>query len=293
MTAKTHDIPFSEYLTLPDHNSSSLKHMSKSPRHYKFHQLCGGKDTDALSFGRHIHTAILEPEKFESSFVEWLGAEAKNGEWTTDKRTVAGAWKKFKAAAAANGQEILDASQLESIELIRQAIEGSPEASHLLRSSQHEVTITWTHRFGCQMKMRADMLNSTQFLADLKSCRSAQPGDGYGQFGRDANDYGYHQQLAMYQDGAEALTGNRLPVYIVAVESSAPHDCVVYEVPEVALELGRSIYEENLARVLRCEKTDHWPGCGEGVQTLELPNWAYEENITARISLEGMEIEAA
>lgn len=273
MNAQVLDIDFGAYLALPGHNSSSLKNMAKSPLEYQYRKEHGRNDTSSLSFGRHTHTAVLEPELFSGSFIHWAGAADKDGNWTTDKRKVAGAWKKFKAKAEADGMEILDAAQISSLISIRSSVQENPAAARLLKDSEHEVTVTWRHRFGCQMKMRADMLNRKEFLADLKSCQSAHPD----KFGRDANNYGYHQQLAMYQDGAEALTGNKLPVYIIAAESAAPHDCVVYEVPEVALELGRSIYEEHLARVLRCEKLDIWPGCGEGIQTLELPNWAYED----------------
>ncbi len=286
MTAKALDIPFSEYLQLEGHNSSSLKEMTKSPRQYRHSKDNGRKDTGSFAFGRCTHTAILEPEKFSGSYICWSGGKDKNGDWTTDKRKAAAAWKKLQEDAKESGLEILDTGDFSKLLSMQASVSSNPDAHKLVIGSEHEVTITWRHRFGCMMKMRADMLNRKRFLADLKSAKDVHSE----KFGRDANSHGYHQQLAMYQDGAEALTGLKLPVYIIAVEKEAPHDCVVYEVPEVALELGRSIYEENLAKVLRCEQTGHWPGCGEGIQTLELPNWAYEDNLISTLVMPSGEV---
>ena len=68
-----------------------------------------------------------------------------------------------------------------------------------------------------------------------------------------------------------------MPVYIIAAEKTPPFDCVVYEVPQQALDVGRGVFEDRLMRVAKCRESGKWPGAGEGIETLELPNWVFED----------------
>ena len=63
-------------------------------------------------------------------------------------------------------------------------------------------------------------------LIDLKTAVTAAPQ----RFSRSLVDYGYALQAAWYQDGYEALTGERLPFVHVVVEKEPPHLVAMYQV---------------------------------------------------------------
>lgn len=275
MTAIRKDIPFREYLAHKAENNSGLKHMAKSPKEYLYRKTHGREDTEALSIGRHIHTAVLEPELFDGGFTVWSGGETAKGEFSMSKNTAA--YKTFLRESANAGLEVLSEDEIATCRSVADAVYENPDARAMLEQADAEVSIFWQHRFGIACKMRADLLRERgphPFLADLKSAQDASP-DG---FARAAAKYGYHIQLGMYREGVYALTGKLVPVYIIAVEKVPPFDCAVYEVPEAALDVGRSIFEERLMRVVKCRESGMWPGAQVGVGTLELPNWVFEED---------------
>ena len=294
MTATVVNDSFAEYLASPRVNNGTLCEMAKSPLHYRTARDRPKDDTEALSIGRHVHAATLEPERWEESHVRWEGGLTSKGEHTMSKNS--GAYKQFKAAAERDGLEILTEAELYQCRAVSTAVRSNPDSGPFLSEpgAEFELSIYWTHRFGIEMKIRADILHrgnaqTSGYLADLKTARDITP-DG---FGRAANSYEYHCQLALYQDGVEALTGKKPLVYIIAAEKVAPFDVAVYEVPEAALELGRSIYEDRLAKVARGIETNSWPGVGAaGIQTLELPEYAYKDEMIGRIDLSGIEVEA-
>ncbi len=105
-------------------------------------------------------------------------------------------------------------------------------------------------------------------LADLKTT-SDLPG-----FARQAGRMGYHGQLAHYAAGVQADAGITPAVYIVAVESIAPHDVAVYRLLDADLERGMAYRDELLATLARCEALGDWPGVSRGVLALDIPRWA-------------------
>lgn len=276
MTATKEYIPFSEYVARPEVNNGWLKEMDKSALHFETSHLRPYQDTAPKKIGRPIHTSVLEPDRFDTSVLVWRGGftQGKDPKPTKSKNSLD--YKKLAARAKAEDKEILDESEVVLCQNVRRAIFKHPEASKYLTGGEAEVSIFWDHPIGVRCKLRADYLRGDCF-SDLKSAIDV----GFDGFGRAANKFEYHVQGAMYQDGIEALTGKRLPFYIVAVEKNEPFDVVVYEVPDVALDLGRAIYEDRLRKVRDCRATGFWPGVSARPVTLELPNWAYEQQIFA------------
>jgi hypothetical protein len=103
-------------------NFSTLKVMRLSAKHYQ-HELeerKAGGDDEAAHFrvGRCVHTLLLEPEKFESSYTVFDG----------DKRTKD--WKLFKVANA--DRCILGRAEYTRAVGMARAVLGHPEASRYL-----------------------------------------------------------------------------------------------------------------------------------------------------------------
>ena len=276
-------IPFSEYLADPSVNNGWLKKMGKSAKAFEANTPMA--DTPALRIGRPIHTAILEPEHFFDAVTVWGGGMKADGVTPTTSKN-SKAYKEFLLEAKNLGLEVIDPDEYHLCQDLAGVVSSHPLAKQYLSGGQAEQSIFWTHPvFGMKCKIRVDMLHSDKFV-DLKSTVDV----GLESFGRSANKYEYHVQGAFYQDGIQALTGKKLPFFIVAIEKVRPFDLVVYEVPDAALELGRSIYEDRLLKVKQCRESGYWPGVSEGLATLELPDYAFTQQLDAAVSWEGIEV---
>lgn len=259
-------LSFADYLKVPGVNWSTLKHLAKSPAHYRQAVDNPGDDTDPRKLGRATHLATLEPERFRSEVVVW--EETRRGK----------EWLAFQAANV--GREILTRAQHTAACAISNSVKLHPLARKHLARGDAEVSLSWRWEskpldgfapcsFDC--KGRIDWLAEDGTIVDLKSTRDASP-EG---FQRECVRYGYHAQLAMYRDGLEAAAGIvGAPVVIVAVENFAPYVVQVYRVGEDALRVGRAHYRDLLARLNVCQLSGEWPGYSEGELPLVLPAWA-------------------
>lgn len=263
--------PFSqsraEYEAIDAIHWSTLKLMGKSPAHY-LHALqpVEHEDTDALQRGRVLHMAIFEPHRLASEVVVYR--DRRQGK----------KWEDFEAANA--GKEIITSRMHDTVEGLRAAARASALASKYLAGGRSEQTLRWKHvtpalgdfpavEFEC--KGRADFIANCGAIVDLKVTKDASPAG----FGREVMRYEYHGQAAFYSDGHEAMTGERLPFIIVAVEAVAPYVVQVYRVGEDELALGRERYTSLLAQLDVCRRTSNWPGYAETEMALQLPRWAY------------------
>lgn len=249
-------------------NWSRLRHMKRSPAHYRAALLQKTEDTDAMRLGRATHAAALEPEKFRRQWAVWDGG-ARRGK----------AWEAFEAKSAADGLEVLTADQFETCQAIAQAALSDEYSAPYLRGGAAEVTLLWdyTDETGARIpcKARPDFAaRDVAALVDLKTTRDASPEE----FSKACWRLDYATQAAWYVDGYEAVTGEQVPFVIVAVESCAPHIVQVYRLPERLLSLGRAQYRAHLAQLEACRRTGRWPGYAEGPMDLELPRWAARED---------------
>ena len=264
-------MPFSEYLERPEVSQSGLKLLLKSPLHYRHAQIYKRKPTAAMDQGTASHVAILEPEAFMQRFCMW------------DRKTDAGKmaprrgqhWEAFRAKNA--GKEVVTEDEFLTAQAMARSVHAEPEAMRVLGRGQSEVSMFWADPdTGIECKGRLDWVDQmSNVVVDVKTCRDASPIG----FGRQSAQLGYHLQAAHYSNGYRAVTGRDPKRYvIVAIESTAPHDVVVYDLPRELIDAGREQLSELLHKLKTCRDSDTWPGIGEGkVQTLELPAWAFPE----------------
>ena len=253
-------IPFDEYRKIEAANWSSISAIATSPRLYKWRQDHPREDTPALSLGRAVHTAVLEPDEFEERYVikpKGLDGRTKYGKW-------------WLAEAKSNEVEVLTEQQGETIARIVESIAQHDVARELIAATSHEVTLQWVdEETGVSCKGRADGIDRA-VLVDLKTTRELA------RFGRSVADMLYHGQLAFYRDGG--VTTHRLDemaqVYIVAVETAAPYDVGVFELDGFVLEAGRSLYRDCLHTLLSCRESGIWYGQAPSIVQIDLPPWA-------------------
>ena len=267
-----------DYRAAPGVNWSSLKHIARSPLHYQHALDNPTPPTAAMQAGTLAHLATLEPKRFSAEVVlppdDVLG---KGGRRNTK------AYREWADAQPA-GVTIASADEVATAQAIADAVRSHPVAAALLAEARCEVPMFWEDEVtDLPCKGLADILVDdpssalvdalgcapyAPILADLKTT-SDLPG-----FGRQAGRMGYHGQLAHYAAGVQAGSGVTPAVYIVAVESAAPHDVAVYRLLDADLERGMAYRDELLATLARCEALGDWPGVSRGVLDLDIPRWA-------------------
>ena len=247
-------------------NFSTLKLLGmKSPAHYHASLLAPvGGDTNARQRGRAVHCAVLEPARFRTDFA--VGG-ARRGT------------KKWKAALAANvGKEVLTQDGYDEAVTMAKAASAVAAARPYLSGGRSEATLLWPfvreamgslEGYEIPCRSRLDFIADCGAIVDLKTTRDASPSG----FGREVGRYGYHVQAAFYQEAYFAVTGKRLPYKFVALEAAWPHVGAVYSLTADALELGRETYCGWMDRLRECQRTNHWPGYGEGEMDVELPRY--------------------
>ena len=196
-----------------------------TPAHYK--AAADGEiedeETDARSFGRAVHSAVLTPSDFDLLAPLPAGIARRTGkeyealcqQFPNTKFFPPAEWAKVQA-------------DIEDAQAVQRSIAAHPVAAALLDGTQPETAIAWTDpEYGMRCKARLDAcaLGDNARIVDLKTTRRNM----VYQLARQGYGYGYHIQAAMYADGLAQLTKADAPIpfWFLFVESIPPHLVVV------------------------------------------------------------------
>lgn len=247
---------------------SDAKHIlpPKTAAHYAANMAGETKreQTRSMLLGTMSHLAVLEPNKLDAGFVEKPA--------DIDFRTKAG--KEWRASVG--DTPVLDADEARAVRGIRDSIAAHDAARELLAECDTEVALFGEHRTGLWIKGRVDALkvesDNEAIIVDVKTTSA---GADYGTFSRQAAQLNYHLSAAWYCHlcGLNGLPPARF--YWVVVEVTPPYAVAVYEIHPDALDLGVGMMNDALDLIAQCEDAGEWPGYGDGVETLNLPAWAY------------------
>lgn len=256
---------FADYRNIKAENWSCLKHMGRSPAHYRA-AVDGELErpaSSALAFGSLVHSLVFEPDDVSRLYVVA----------DVDRRTKAG--KEFAASVDAANQVLVKPGDYQRAETIARRVRTSPLVAPYLPGARHELTVEWTHpATNLRCKGRLDWIHEpTRTLLDLKTARDI----GRRFFGRQAASLGYVGQLGgMYRDACRyGLGWEPARILVVAVESAPPYDLAVYQLDSQAIEAGEALVDSLLARVAECEASGTWPGAHPEIETLDVPGWYY------------------
>lgn len=242
-------------------SKSGLDLVDKSPAHYK-HQP-PREPTPAMRMGSAIHTAVLEPDRFDA---EYVVAEVKT------RRE-----KAYKELVAQHGDElVLVPSEAEAVRAIQKAALSRPEVKRLAHApGWNELSAFATDPVtGVRVRCRYDLLAEAGFAVDLKKARDVFP---HG-FARSCASYRYHVQVALYSDVYYWITGERLSEFwLLAIEDQPPYTAVPYRLDDMAIEAGRLAYRKNLNTYAHCLESGDWPLYEPESDLLALPMWALDE----------------
>ena len=226
--------------------------------HKKELGLIEDQDRPAYVLGRAAHVLILEGrEAYEQAYAFGGPINPKTGQ-PFGSRT-----KAFREWAEARGKPVLDDDQAALVESLNTSVQAHEHASTLLADGIAEGVIRAEY-CGLPCQARLDWLNPDRGIVDLKTC------DNLDWLQIDARSYGYVYQLAFYRSLAAMITGQLLPVYMIAVEKREPLRTGVWRMSEEVLGLAQKENEESIARLIACREKDEWLSGYEDIRTFDL-----------------------
>lgn len=280
-------------------SQSELKEVLRSPAHWLARYGPDAAPTfpsNAMIIGTALHCKLLEPELFDSEFVDRS---------TLDKELTI---TQLKAALDDEGIEYKKTAKKPDLEALLYP-EGKPVDKRTSLSGDdfaivngmaeatrsHSIAGNWfdlgrknyrrgnelsmyaepsADTFGLPIKGRLDRLEKTDegwLILDLKTTDDASPST----FQKKAFSMGYHIQAAFYTDLVKkVLETDNVEFMFCAMERRRPHGIALYRAGDDMLELGRSQYKEALRTLAYCKEKDSFPGYDAEIQELQLPGWA-------------------
>ncbi len=239
-------------------SSSHLKLISQSPKLYWHRYLDPNAPkqtpTAAMRLGTLVHSMVLEPDKVHQEF----------GVLSAARNTKLGKaeLKEFSDA----GLEAVSRSDWDLAVQVAASVHKHPAAAKLLSQGEPETSWFFTDPdTGLKCKIRPDWM-SDDYIIDLKTTQDASPKA----FARSTCDLSYHLQQAFY-----LLPFQEKRFVFIAVEKTYPFQVGVYELSPDAKGLGEVKCSQAMHLLKKCRDTNHWPGYSDELQTLNLPDWAF------------------
>jgi hypothetical protein len=263
------DMDFESYAAVPALNGSSIVSMRRSPMAYKHNKDNPSPPSAAMQLGTITHRMILEPEL--------VGKIAVWGLLPDEKVRNGRVWNDFKVANA--DKTILHVNDyITSTSMAKAALENVPIKQYAAAEGTTEVSMFWRHpHTKRRYKARVDKICLDPLtIIDLKTTRDSRPH----KFSNQAYSLGYVVKMANYWNGYRILTGKEPAVKLLAIDSKAPHEGVVYNVARDLLLLGLEELDQLVARLDECEAENKWPPAETEECDLDLPPWASAESET-------------
>lgn len=276
------NVPADEYhgRSLDVASASGMKHILRSPAHFHYWATHpeDDKQSPALTFGRALHMAVLEPDTFGRVY-SVLPADAPRrptqAQWNAKKSSPESEsaktwWREWQDANA--GKLMLSADDYDRAQRMGDSARAHPIAAGLVTGGDRETTFRWIDPdSGLRCKSRADLYAAGEFVMDVKSCRDASP-DG---FARAVASYQYDLQAAHYIEGVKATAAPLRWFIFLAIESEAPYVCNPCFLDPKAEERGYLLVQRAMKRQAECLRTGRWGGYSDNLTEIRLPTWAH------------------
>jgi len=253
-----------EYHARPGVSASKLKSMARGWRTFEAEHVtktAPRKESPAMALGAAVHTALLEPERFDADYVVCP-------EECSDRRT-----KAYRMwSESIDGMKVLSQDDSATIKAIEESVRRDDFASQLLTAGGHvEKSLEWTEN-DVLCRMRLDKITGS-FCIDIKTCQDATPEA----FAKVIASYRYDLQAAHYLSGLNTSGSNwgiRFRFVFIAVETASPYRVRCYEMCDDDFDKACDDRASLLAEYRRRSESGDWSEPGEGVLTkVFLPNW--------------------
>ncbi len=253
----------------------------------------------AVAPRKEVHPEVLDTvdqlkAKCASLGLPVSGAKAALITRIKEKDQDAKFWDEFLVQQM-DGKEPIDPEDMAKIEGMADALLSHSFASSLFKLSESQVSgFTIDSETGLVRKGRADMIfERSGVIGDLK-CSGIE---GIFRDKRDMSkhlyDMRYHWQAAFYLDLFSDLYGKKFGHFAnVFVHDKATmrivkpgtfpkltFPIVIPRLREPSLDLARSQYAPLVERFIECRKTGEWLGFPEGIQEVDVPDWAFSHGV--------------
>jgi len=200
-----------------------------------------------------------------------IKAFERDGKWSDAARPGAEFWAEFDAKAA--GRMLLKEEQVGRITMMADNLRSNPLAVEMLTGGLTESSMIWQDEStGVWVKARPDVLpDNGADGADLKTF-SPRGSNLKLAVQRAITEHGYHQQMALAQEGLERLFGlSPQDFVLVFVETTAPFTVIPVRLDAESLYWARVANRAALDTFARCLESGDWPGPVDGVLDYEFP----------------------
>jgi hypothetical protein len=253
-----------DYHALKAVSPSQIKVLGRSPLHYFDQFLAEDREkresTPAMLKGTALHTAILEPQLWDSTIAV--------PPHSFDRRTKVGKELAAEFERESAGKIVLSPDDADQVRRMADAVRKHPAAAFLLElPGRREASYTWTDSTtGLECKTRPDWHSEyRRIVVDVKTTKDASRAE----FSRSIANYDYHVQAGwnLWALGAEQFL-------TIAVESQRPYAVAVYPASDALITAGQRRIGAAMELLADCWKSGRWPGYGDLLQEpIDLPGW--------------------
>ena len=273
------DVDDAVYHASPIANRGQLDDLDESPRIHEARWVSepptlSRESTAAMRKGRVLHTLVLQPHLFASTYV----VEPK---WEHRSNSNKGKEEREPFFASVNGREVVSYHEYRLAKAMADKVRANRLVARLLeRAHLERAAVFREETTGTLVRIKPDVLDERPFmdyggvLADLKSTDDPHPRE----VPKTVANLQYYRQAALYLDGVQAVTGRPHFFLLVMVRSSWPHETAIYPLSEPALAQGRNEYRALLADLTRRRAENDWAAPWElGINLpISLPQWKQE-----------------
>lgn len=261
-----HNMSDSEYRAIDYLSKHDSDEFDRNPHAFFARKTIGYRKepTDAMKLGTALHTKVLQPELFESTYaIIPASIKQKRGK----------EWEVFQEEC--EGKECLKLSQFQQISGMAKALVGSAgckKAFEQTPSRDRELALFST-LCGVEVKSKVDMYcQALGMIADVKTTSDASPEA----FMRQSSDLGYDVQAAFYLMNAEECGLDVSTFGFFVVENEPPYTTGVYTFGRFSdfILAGEMEVKRRLREYLRYTTSEE-DLCGDGwvKHDLSLPPW--------------------
>ena len=222
-------------------SSSTLKTLyNSSPAHLQVPH----KDTDAMRFGRAMHSYFLdEPEEFENKFY----SEPTEIDGDPLNRRLKAHREALKLIKAANAGDIIQLEEVEDLKQMQSSVYSGNLVHQYLEGGFAEYAI-FSEINGVKVKIKMDYfipiagLGGTNIITDLKGCQDASERG----FKREIYSRNYDLQAYMYREVCMKAYKKDTMFVFLAIEKTPPFAHAWYGASDEMLMSGKKKFEESL-----------------------------------------------
>ena len=220
--------------------------------------LIEAREPTAFLIGRAAHTRILEGvEAYEKEYAVGGPVNPATG------KPYGSTTKKFLEWQEVQQKPVLPFDKATLIDAMHSGVRQNPYANELLENGRAEGVVRAEY-CGLPCQIRIDWTNPDFGIVDLKTC------DNLTWFESDARRFSYQLQFAFYQSVLAQVVGERVPVYVIAVEKQEPYRCGVWQVNSDTLLHARAEIEAAIERLKVARQSDIWATGYEDLRILSL-----------------------